>query len=389
MKTCLSLKIIHTTCHTEFGGLEKRIFNESCWMAKRGHEIIIAAPRNTPLYNKALEKGFMTHAVTFKRSSLAKDFFALKTLFKKFRPHILNTHGNEDSKIALSAAMGTRIPLRILSRHISAHVNKSWYNTLLYKHLCHCVFTTAGYTTRHLIETFGISEERVRTVSSGITPPDSRLEKADARGQLARELSLDSTTRFVGFIGRVSSDKGVDLIIQAFHRVSAQIPHHLVIVGTGTGGYLAELKACAKNLNIGHRVHFTGFREDVWPYYRALDCNILASRDINDIPFEGIPQSILEAMYAGCPVIGSMSGGIPDVVNHDLTGLLFQMGDERDLSEKLLQTLNDEKATRNRLENAFRMVQDHHTIDAMGNKILEIYQNFLGEPGQSSNLRIE
>ncbi len=373
----MDFKIIHTTCHTEFGGLEKRIFNESCWMAKRGHEIIIAAPRNTPLYDKSKENGFLTLDAEFKRTSLVRDFFALKTLFKKFRPHILNTHGNEDSKIALSAAMGTGIPLRILSRHISAHVKKSWYNTLLYKHLCHQVFTTADYTTRHLMETFDIPKERVQTVSSGIIPPERLLDKTGARENLTREFGLDSPTRFVGFVGRVSRDKGVDIIIRAFHRVASQIPHHLAVIGTGTDGYLAELKACAKDLDIGHRVHFTGFREDIWPYYRGLDCSMLASRDINGIPFEGIPQSILEAMYAGCPVIGSMSGGIPDVIRHDSTGLLFRTDDEEDLSEKLLQTLNDKGATRNRLEKAFRMVQDHHTINAMGNKILGIYQNFL------------
>ena len=376
----MGLKIIHTTCHTQFGGLEKRIFNESCWMAERGHDIVIAAPRDTPLYDKAKKNGFLTLDAEFKRTSLVRDFPALRKLFKKFRPHILNTHGNEDSKIALSAAMGTGIPLRILSRHISAHVGKSWYNALLYKYLCHQVFTTADYTTRHLMVTFGLPKERVQTVSSGIIPPKSLVEKTDARERLAREFGLDSPTRFVGFVGRVSSDKGVDIMIRAFHRVASRIPHHLAVIGTGTDGYLADLKTCAGKMNIGHRVHFTGFREDVWPYYRALDCNMLASRDINGIPFEGIPQSVLEAMYAGCPVIGSMSGGIPDVISHDGTGLLFRTDDEEDLSEKLLQTLNDETSSGNRSENAFKMVISHHTIDAMGNKILGIYQDRLDAP---------
>ena len=350
-------------------------------MAEKGHDIIIAAPGNTPLYDKSKKKGFPTHAVAFKRSSLVKDFSGLRNLFKKYKPHILNTHGNEDSKIALSAAMGTGIPLKILSRHISAHVRKSWYNTLLYKHLCHHVFTTADYTTRYLIQAFSIQKEKVQTISSGIIPPKSLMDRTDARKWLAGELSLESGTRFVGFVGRVSSDKGVDIIIRAFHRISARIPHHLAVIGSGTEQYLTELRSLANNLNIGHRVHFTGFREDVWPYYSAIECKMLASRDINGIPFEGIPQSILEAMYARCPVLGSMSGGIPDVVSHDVTGLLFRMNDEEDLSEKLLKVLNDEKGSQKRAEKAFRMVQDHHTIDAMGNKIIKIYQDFLAEPG--------
>jgi glycosyltransferase involved in cell wall biosynthesis len=107
---------------------------------------------------------------------------------------------------------------------------------------------------------------------------------------------------------------------------------------------------------------------------------MLASRDINGIPFEGIPQSILEAMYARCPVIGSMSGGIPDIICHGDTGLLFQAGDEADLAEKLLQTLDGGSLSQSRVEKAFRMVNSHHTIDAMGNKILAVYRDFIADP---------
>jgi glycosyltransferase involved in cell wall biosynthesis len=376
----MGIRIIHTTCHTQFGGLEKRIFNEACWMAEKGHEIIIVAPRNTPLSDKSKAKGFLTHDAAFKRTSLAKDFFSLRALFKKFRPQVLNTHGNEDSKIALSAAMGMGIPLRILSRHISAHVGKSWYNLLIYRHLCNYVFTTADYTTRHLIKTLGLPGDRVQTLSSGIIPSKGLVEKNQARESLAGEFALDPSTRFVGFVGRVSPDKGVDLIFRAFHRVAAQIPHHLAVIGTGTDEYLETLRTLAKDLKIEPRVHFTGFREEVWPYYRALDCKMLASRDINGIPFEGIPQSVLEAMYARCPVIGSISGGIPDIISHGDTGFLFRAGDDADLSEKLLQVLHENAASRIRVEKAFRNVKDHHTIDAMGNKTLGIYRNFLADP---------
>jgi hypothetical protein len=67
-------KILQTTCHTQWGGLEKRIFNESVWMAQKGHTIIIVAPAKTPLFNKAKEYGFKTFAVEFKRIGMIKDY---------------------------------------------------------------------------------------------------------------------------------------------------------------------------------------------------------------------------------------------------------------------------------------------------------------------------
>lgn len=374
----MGLKIIHTTCHTQFGGLEKRIYNESCWMAEKGHDIIIVAPPNTPLSEKSKNKGFATVGMAFKSSSFLNDFFKLRQLFRTTNPHILNTHGNEDSKIALTAAIGSGIPIKILSRHISAHVRNSRHNRILYKNLCHYIFTTADYTTRHLINTFHLSEEKVRTIASGIIPPEILLEKKEAKERLARELSLDpSASRFIGFVGRVSHDKGVDTLMNAFQHIAGKIPHHLVIVGKGNDTYLTELKKRAEDLKIGNRVHFTGFKEDVWPYYRAIECMVLASRDINGIPFEGIPQAVLESMYARCPVIGSRSGGIPDVIQHGSTGFLFPVEDHRELSDLLLQTLNNPLETQQRVENAFRMAADKHTLDAMGNKILDIFQKTL------------
>ncbi len=375
--------IVHTTCHTQYGGLEKRIFNESRWMARQGHTVVIAAPPDTPLWNKARENGFQTPAVHFKRSGLFHDFRKLRRLFQQIRPHILNTHGNEDAKIALAAALGTGIPLRILSRHISAHVRNSWYNRLLYRRLCRYVFTTADYTTRHLIETLGLAEDRVHTVSSGIVPPERLMDPDEARKRLAGEVGAPPDARFLGFVGRVSADKGVDTLIRAFHRVSNRIPHHLALVGGVTEDYRTILEKLAAGLGVERRVHFTGFRENVWPFYRGLDAMILASRDLNGIPFEGIPQSVLEAMYARCPVIGSKSGGIPDVVRHGRTGLIFRPGDDPNLAETIMQVLSDPTGARARAEDAFRMVAAHHTLDAMGNRILDLVRRALDETART------
>ncbi|MCP4682144.1 MAG: glycosyltransferase family 4 protein, partial [Desulfobacterales bacterium] len=121
-------KIVHTTCHTGWGGLERRIFNESVWMQKKGHQVVIVAPKDTPLFTRAREFGFRVYGVSFKRLSIIKDYKKLKLIFENEQPHILNTHGNADSKIALQAGQKAGVPCRILSRHISAHVRNTWYN---------------------------------------------------------------------------------------------------------------------------------------------------------------------------------------------------------------------------------------------------------------------
>ncbi|MCG8564086.1 MAG: glycosyltransferase family 4 protein [Desulfobacterales bacterium] len=367
-------KIIHTTCHTGWAGLEKRIFNESLWMRERGHEVIIVAPEDTPLYTRAKEADFKVYPIAFTRLSLFKDYGRLKALFKKEAPHILNTHGNTDGKVALLAAKKARIPCRIFSRHISAHVKNSWLNRLIYKKWSHYTFTTAGYTTRHLTRVFGLKHNQVFSMPSGIIPPETLMDKDGARKALAKELDLEEKTRFIGFAGRISRDKGVDILVKAFARIQRRIPHHLAIVGDGTEAYMEELKEWVQSKGLAERVHFVGFRENVWDFYRALDCKILASRNKNGIPFEGVPQALLEAMYCSCPVVGAQSGGIGDIIEDQVTGLIFPVEDHETLSQHICDTIENPARTLERVHTARKRVQKSHTMDAMGRDTIRIYR---------------
>lgn len=368
-------KIIHTTCHTQWGGLEKRIFNESVWMQEKGHTVIIVAPEDTPLFKKAKDYGFKVYPVDFKFFSTFKNYQELKRIFSNEQPDIVNTHGNKDSKLALPAAKKTGVKLRILSRHISAHVSNTWYNRKLYKKFSHYVFTTADYTTRHLKNVFKLKDMKVFSMPSGINVPDSLQDREDARKELAEHLKLDETTRFIGFVGRVSKDKGVSYLLEAFSLIKTGLPtHHLVIVGDGTDDYLNQLKQIAKNLKIENQIHFVGFTSNVWPYYLAFDCKVLPSVNIKGIPFEGIPQSLLEAMACECPVVGARTGGISDIIVDHETGLLFEPENPGDIAEKIMLTLDNPDETLEQTQRAVKDVMKNHTIDAMGRDIIRIYR---------------
>lgn len=367
-------KIVHTTCHTGWGGREKRILNEALWMVNKGHQVAIVAPKGSPLLNKARNYGFRVYAVSFRPLSTLQDYVQLKHIFQNEQPHIVNTHGIADARIALRAALKTGVPCRILSRHLSSHVKNTWHNRQIYKKLSHFIFTTANYTTQHLQNIFKLKSQKIFSIPSGIVEPESLIPRDEARKALATELFLEPGTRFIGFVGRVSQDKGVDTILKALKLIRSDIPHHIAVVGQGTPSYLAELKGLAQRLNLEDRVHFTGVKENVWPYYRAFDCKVLASKNKNGIPFEGVPPALLEAMYSSCPVIGSNSGGIPDIIDHEMTGFLFNPQSPEELAEMILKTLTLEAATMERVYGAREMVKKYHTIDTMGRDIIRIYR---------------
>ena len=367
-------KILHTTCHKGWGGLEKRILNESVWMEQHGYKIILVVPKDTPLYQKAKKNGLKVYGINFKFMSALQNYNQLLRIIYNEQPDAVNTHGNKDAKIALLAAKRSGVPLRILSRHISAPVHNTWLNRLLYRKWPHYIFTTAGYTSRHLKSVFKLSDMQVFSMPSGIIEPESLPEPQDARLQMTKEQCLSPETRFIGFVGRVGTDKGVGKLVEAFGQVKEKLPGHcLLIVGDGHPVYLEELRQLADQSGLGKRIFFTGFRENIWPCYRALDCCVLPSQNIQGVPFEGVPQSLLEAMYAGCPVIGSNSGGITDIIEDQVTGLLFNPDSPSEIAARLLETLSNKELTAQRVQEAKDRVDHHHTINAMGQAITRIY----------------
>jgi glycosyltransferase involved in cell wall biosynthesis len=245
---------------------------------------------------------------------------------------------------------------------------------LIYKKYANYIFTTADYTTRYLKTVFKLTDKQIFSMPSGIIPPQSLVPQDDARNRLIHDLGLGTDTRFIGFVGRVSEAKGIVTLFNAFEKLADTLPlHHLVLVGDSTETYFQYLKKTARDMALEKRIHILGPKKDVWPFYRAFDCKVLASKDKNGSPFEGVPQALLEAMYGTCPVIGSCSGGIPDIIQHGKTGLLFSSDDANALSQMILQTLSDKDATQQRVKTARERVEKHHTIDAMGKKILRIY----------------
>ncbi|MCP3941312.1 MAG: glycosyltransferase family 4 protein [Desulfobacteraceae bacterium] len=365
------LNILHTVSNNQWGGQERRVYNECRWMNQKGHAITIITPKDTPLYKKSKTRGWQTHGIEFKKHGILGDFFKIKSILKDFKPDVLNTHGNMDAKLALTAARKMNIPCVILSRHITPAVNNTWYNRLLYTKLCTYVFTTADCTTRQIIQDLGVPEDRAFTISSGIIPPQKKLSRQTAREKIARELDQDANTRYIGYIGRFDPAKGLMELLQAFAQIKNHIPEYrLVMVGQTIPWY--DLKKKAKELGVETLVFFTGYKKDPWPYYRAFDCKVLASRDN-----EGIAQSLLEAMFSGCPVIGTNVGGIPDIIKDQENGLITPPKDPTALASKLLKTIKDTKETAKRVKNASQFVSRNHTIDVMGEKILKLVEKAL------------
>jgi glycosyltransferase involved in cell wall biosynthesis len=199
--------------------------------------------------------------------------------------------------------------------------------------------------------------------------------------QILSEYGLEEQS-YILFVGRVSPEKSVHILLRAFKQIVNYIPKDfkLVVVGPLSSAFnsaqpssYAEAMMRYSKEELGERVVFTGAidRNSLRVLYSNAYCFILPSLA------EAFPMVLLEAMASGIPPIGSTAGGIPDIIIDGVNGLLFKRRDWKDLANKLLMLIED-KNFRNKLAiNARKHVEEHYSWFSVSLRLKIVYKRLI------------
>jgi glycosyltransferase involved in cell wall biosynthesis len=184
----------------------------------------------------------------------------------------------------------------------------------------------------------GADKNKLIVVYNGI---DLALKSMD-RKAIRKELGINASIPLAGLVGRLVDWKGPDLFLQAAALVAEEMKQaRFVLVGDaifGEKSYAEDLRSLAARLGIADSVVFTGFRDDVPDIMASLDVLVHAS-----ILPDPLPTVLIEAMSLSKPVIASNDGGVPEIVEDGVTGLLVPPGDVKALAAAMLRLLGDRK----------------------------------------------
>lgn len=178
---------------------------------------------------------------------------------------------------------------------------------------------------RELALCSGASPERIAIIPNGIDPGDIGLTECDKK----RYKNNESDPLEILFVGRLSVEKGVDVLLHACAILVARTTHFRLKIAGG-GAEASNLKNMTKRLGLGNQVVFLGPvpRNKLGELYLSTDAVCVPSRS------DPLPTVVLEAMASGVAVIGADTGGINYMVEHKKTGLLFPPDDARALAER-------------------------------------------------------
>ena len=183
---------------------------------------------------------------------------------------------------------------------------------------------------------------------------------------LHEEYLLPADAQIVGVVARLEAEKGHRTLLEAWPLVLAEVPSARLLI-IGEGSERDSLEAQVASLGIEDRVVFTGRREDVPAVTAALDVAVLPSYR------EAQGLSVLEAMALGRPVIASRVGGIPEMIEDGVSGLLVEPHDCDALAAGIVRLLTDHPLADMIAHRGHELVHDRFCIELMVHSISDLY----------------
>lgn len=358
------MRILHLDEQRGWRGGEQQASYLIRGQAARGHAVFIAGRPGSEFL--ARDHGNIARAVACPFAGEADLYTAacLARLVRRERIDIIHAHTSHTHTIACLTRMLARRGRAIVSRRVDFNPSSNAWSRA--KYTWPDRFIAISRTIAEVLHASGVPRERVSVVHSAIDA--ARLE---AEPLSRADLGLPDDAFVIGNVAALVDHKDQATLVRAMAEVLRENPKaHAVIAGEGP--LRANLLALTEQLGISSHVHLLGYRNDVPRLLHSLDVFVMSSKE------EGLGTSVLDAMACRLPVVATAGGGIPEMVRHDVTGLLVPVGDAHALAQGILAIAAD-PATAARLAKAGQtMVREEFHVDRMVEGNLAVYREVLG-----------
>lgn len=349
-----------------FGGMESHSEILASVLTEKGHNVIMGCWIDGTVTAKATGIPLPARRI---RTANSGDIFALLKIVRIcLREHIdiiIANHGKDFWPAAIAAKIAdARI---VFIRHMGSRLKRS--TSWLINRYVDRVIAVSGSVKKILSED-GVSPGKIDIVHNGIILEKFTPQAID-RSIVRSELGLGSDDTVVGAVGKLHKGKGVFDLLAAFHGLSEKYPR-LKLVFVGDGPERAALERETRKLSVHDRVIFTGVSKDVAKIYAAMD--IFALPSTFD---EAFGMVLIEAMAMGKPVIGTAVGGIPEIIENGVTGILVSPHDPQALARAIARYIDDADFSRKVSLEGRRMVECKFSDDTMGDNFERILKQLI------------
>ncbi|NLN93581.1 MAG: glycosyltransferase family 4 protein [Candidatus Hydrogenedens sp.] len=371
------LHIMIADPHLHGGGQVRYVATLTRGLHALGHRVTIACRPGSVLADHA--RGFAETLDSFqfrggvRMRGWLHDHREASRFIREEKPHILHVNGSQDHwTFAVANAWLQRPTALVRTRHNTYKVNDNRPNRILNRRYTDFQIVVC-HTVREDLERHPVFlADRLLTIHNGV---DANLYRADAeaRRRAREEFGYSDEDVVCGIVARLVPAKGHTFLFQAAALLKDQYPQ-LKIAVLGQGVLEQELRDQATELGIADRVQFLGFREDMDYCIQAFDMGTQPSIDCDTSSF-----SMKEQMAAGIPLIASDYGGLTEIIDEGVEGLIIPAGTVEPLAEALKTLLDDPALRTTMAEKGIERVQAEFSSDVFVRRTLEVYERLVHE----------
>lgn len=353
---------LHVDTERHWRGGQQQVLHLLAGLRERGLRAELVARPGCPLADRAADAGIRVHQLALRGEWDVASAFRLARILRKGGFDVLHLHTSHAHGLGRLASVAAPASKVVVSRRVVFPVKGAIRGWLKYRHGVD-KYIAISYAVKDALTDAGVPPERVAVVASGVAP--DRFDCV-APADLRAEFGFHPGAQLVGVVGHLAASKGQQDFLSAVATLAEKHSDARFLL-VGEGDCRAALERQAEGLGIAERVAFTGFRSDVPAVLAALDVFVMPSHA------EGLCTSVIEAMMAGLPVVGTSVGGLREVIDDGVTGLLVTLGRQGALAEAIGRLLSD-GALRRRMGTAGReRAHEHFGVKNMIEKTIEVY----------------
>ena len=305
----------------------------------------------------------------------------LSRLVKRLQPDVLHAHdphGIAMASLALSlGGAATASPSLVASRRVDFHLKGNSFSR--WKNRQVDCFITASEAIRQMLLADGIPAERTVTVHEGI---DVEHVVAAPPVNVHEAFWLPHHAPVVGNVAALVPHKGQRYLIDAAHLVVREIPDARFII-LGEGELREHLEKQVREHSLEKHVLLPGFRTDVLGCIKGFDLFVMSS------VAEGLGTSLLDAMACRKAIVATSAGGIPEIVDDGVNGLVVPPRDSHALAAAIVRALKDEGLRGRMAEAGFQRVNARFTVEHMVRATAAVYEKLRRRTSQLSTFNAQ
>ncbi|MDA7951860.1 MAG: glycosyltransferase family 4 protein [Pirellulaceae bacterium] len=363
----LHYKFVLVSTQKQWHGGEEQARLLAAGLRRHGHDVLLLAPEGSQFTKRMRSENFEVQTFAGRGRS-PQNLFKIRQMLSFAEPDVLIYNDAHALTSAGLAASGLPITVRLAMRRVNFSLQMASRYSLFSDRVL-CVSSAVAAACR----ISGLSPDLLRVVHDGVDPTRAQ----NGNRQLGREsLGLNNDHFMLLTTATLTDPKGHRYLLEAMPEVIQNHPNVRLMLA-GDGELLEELQTFVQNHNLSNHVQFLGFRNDIPDLLQGADLFVMPSHQ------EGLNTSIIDAMFAECPVVATSAGGIPDLlVDHSLPQPISWSVAPKNpvaLSKAISEAIANPKMCKKRAAGAKKRAEHLFSAERMVTRTLAICQEVFDE----------